>query len=591
MGQIQLLLTKDLGAIVEIPGIVISTSHGRRGMDGIVSTKLFRDFYRKISVETETLDDYFGILKQAVPILADTVRLGRLQLLVNSPANSLVYEEIQDRCEIYLNPNGFNPDCGYRQTFVTKDWGIIQLEAYSRADFEWNESFEDEIDFLTQVVFDCIQKARVSIVMKQAAITDSLTGACNAIGGMNYAYELKKRGEFDRYDAVYLNIKNFNYINQRIGGSQADTVLKEFSRMVREYLKKGELFGRSGGDTFFLLVEKARTEACISFLTSRKILVELERKNMEFDLMVRLGAYSIQPQDTPERALQAAKTAYLYTKNPSAGDVVWFSEDMINISKHDREVAANFNTALKKNEFVVYYQPKVDISTGRLISAEALCRWIMDGRLVPPMEFIPTLEREGSICDLDFYMLHRVCEHITLWKSKGIEPVKISVNFSKIHNLNRKLAEKIIKVICGHKVECQYLEIEITEMSGYEDFDSLSEFVDTMKEYGIETSLDDFGTGYSSLNLLKELRVDTVKLDRSFLQKIGSEDSTDRSMIKSIINMVNDMNMKVVAEGVETDLQRDFLREVNCQEAQGYLFDKPLPEEEFELRLQGERIY
>lgn len=560
-------------------------------MDGMVSTKLFRDFYREMSVETDTVKEYFEVMKKAVPIFADATGLGKLLMIVNSPATSLVYEEIQDRSIIYADPEGFNQDSGFRQTFVTKDWGIVQLEAYSKKDIEWDDSYEDEVGFLTQIVYDCISKARVSIVMKQATITDALTGACNAIGGMNYAQDLKGRGDLEKYDAIYLNIKNFNYINQRVGGRQADKVLKDFSQMVREFLIKGELFGRVGGDTFFLLVEKRRTEECIKYITSRRVLVELERKNMEFDLMVRLGAYRIHPVDTPERALQAAKTAYNYTRNPSAGDVVWFSEDMLSISTHDQEVANNFSKALKRKEFVVFYQPKVDLKTGELISAEALARWMKDEHVVPPMDFIPTLEREGSICDLDYYMLNTVCEHIVEWENKGIEPVKISVNFSRVHILNRKLGEKIVKVVDSHKVSHKYIEIEITEMSGYEDFEALSEFVDVMKENGIETSLDDFGTGYSSLNLLKDLNVDTVKLDRSFLEKINSEDSQDKSMVKNIVSMVNELHMKVVAEGVETDTQRQFLRDVNCQVAQGFLFDKPMPKEKFEFRLLGARVY
>ena len=560
-------------------------------MDGMVSTKLFRDFYRSMSVETDTVREYFEVMKKAVPILADATGLGKLLMVVNSPASGFEYEDIQDRSVIYEDAEGFNPESGFRQTFVTKDWGIVQLEVYSKNGIEWDDSYEDEVGFLTQIVYDCISKARVSIVMKQATFTDSLTGACNAIGGLNYANELKSRGDLEKYDAIYLNIKNFNYINQRVGGRQADKVLKDFSRMVREFLIKGELFGRIGGDTFFILVEKRRTEDCIRYITTRRVLVELERKNMEFDLMVRLGAYRIRPVDDAERALQAAKTAYDYTRNPSAGDVVWFSEDMLDISTHDQEVANDFGKALKKREFVVYYQPKVDLKTGELISAEALCRWGKDDKVVPPMEFIPTLEREGSICDLDFYMLGMVCEHIIEWENKGIEPVKISVNFSRAHILNRKLAGKIIKLINNYKVEHKYIEIEITEMSGYEDFESLSEFVNVMKENGIETSLDDFGTGYSSLNLLKDLNVDTVKLDRSFLEKINSEDSQDKSMVKNIVSMVNELNMKVVAEGVETDSQRQFLKDVNCQVAQGYLFDKPMPREKFEFRLLGSRAY
>lgn len=560
-------------------------------MEGLFTSKSFREFYNKMSAETQTVAEYFEIMKDAMPIIAEEAGLGYCQIVVNSPATSLELEGIQDRSVIYQSSQGYNQETGIRQTYVTDDWGIIQIEIYPLPGFEWAESQYDEIKFLIQVVYDCCCKARVYILMKQALITDSLTGAANSTGIINYTNDLKKADRLEKYDAIYFNIKNFNYINQRVGNRQGDKVLVELSRMIRDFLEKGELFGRVGGDTFFLLVEKERTDECVKFITSRRVLVDLEQKSMEFDLMIRAGIYRIKPYDSANRVLEAAKAAYQYTRNPSAGSIVYFNEDMLKESSHDAAVANDFVKALNKEEFVVYYQPKVDLETGTLESAEALCRWIKDDEIVPPMEFIPILEREGTICHLDFYMLTKVCAHIKDWEERGIEPVKISVNFSRAHILNRKLADKIIKILKNNKVESKFIEIEITEMSGYEDFEALSEFVDAMKEYGISTSLDDFGTGYSSLNLLKDLNVDTVKLDKSFLEKITSENSQDKSMVKNIVSMVNEMNMRVVAEGVENDVQRSFLREVNCSYAQGFLFDKPMPKEKFEFRLMGERMY
>ena len=560
-------------------------------MSGMISTQNFRNFYKKVSVETSTVAEYFEVMKNGILEITDDLKLGYCLMIVNSPASSLELEGIQDRSVIYKDPDGYNDSDGLRQTFVTNDWGIVQMEICPKLGSEWQDDDAEELEFFIQIVYDCISKARISILMKQATITDPLTGACNSTGIINYTNELKRKGVLENFNSVYFSVKNLTYINQRVGGRQADNVLKNFSGMVRDYLVNGELFGRVGGDTFFILVEKDRTDDLIKFLTTRRVLVDLEKKSMEFDLMVKVGAYKIHPVDSANHVIDAAKSAFNYTKNPSAGSVVWFSDDMLKVSEHDQEISSEFAKALKKNEFVVYYQPKVDLEKSSLVSAEALCRWIRNGEIVPPMDFIPVLEREGSITDLDFYMLNNVCEHISDWISRGIEPVKISVNFSRTHILDKKLAEKIIKVIQSHKVDNKYIEIEITEMSGYEDIETLSAFVDTMKENGIETSIDDFGTGYSSLNMIKDLNVDTIKLDKSFLEKITNEESQDRSVVKNIISMVNELNMKVVAEGVENISQVTFLREVNCHVAQGFLFDKPMPREKFEFRLIGERMY
>lgn len=562
-------------------------------MDGMISTQNFIDFYMKLSNETSTLNEYFEVMKSAAKIVAEDLKLGRCLMIVNSPATSLELEEIQDRIEIYLSDKGYNADGGLRQTFVTDDWGVVQIEIYPDTGIFWEDENESELEFIIQVLFDCISKTRAGIIMKQATITDHLTGACNSTGIINYVTDMKEQNKLHLYNSLFFNIKNFNYINTRFGTPQGDKVLKELSRQTRDLLKKGELFGRVTGDSFFILVEKERTDEIIKFLSTRRALIELETKNMEMDIMIRMGVMVISEEDSAMKVLEGTKASYNYTRNPSAGDIVYFKEDMLKASSSDNEIARDFTKALNKGEFVVYYQPKVDLKTSKLIGAEALCRWIKDGKIVPPMEFIPSLERDGSIANLDFYMLNKVCEHIIEWQKKGIEPVKVSVNFSRANFLNKKFAQRIIKLIETYKVEPKYIEVEVTEMSGYEDFEALSEFVNTMKNANIEISLDDFGTGYSSLNLIKDLNVNTIKLDKTFIEKFNMDNSNSqsRSVVKNIVSMVNELNMNVVAEGVETIEQMEFLKEVNCSGAQGFLFDKPMPKNEFEIKLMGERMY
>ena len=263
---------------------------------------------------------------------------------------------------------------------------------------------------------------------------------------------------------------------------------------------------------------------------------------------------------------------------------------MIERSLHDKEISDKFSSAIDNNEFVVYYQPKIDLRDGSLCGSEALVRWKKDNTIVPPTEFIPVLEREGTICVMDFYVLECVCSQIRSWLQQGIEPVRVSANFSKIHLHNKKLAEDIIAVLKKYDVDSKYIEVEITETCGYEDFDALYDFVKSMKNYGIHTSIDDFGTGYSSLNLLSDLDVDIIKLDKSFIQtsdypSVHKSDKKHKSteiVIKTIINMAHELGMQIICEGVETDEQARFLKELNCDMVQGYLYARPLPVEEYE---------
>ena len=211
------------------------------------------------------------------------------------------------------------------------------------------------------------------------------------------------------------------------------------------------------------------------------------------------------------------------------------------------------------------------------------------------MEFIPSLEKDGTICDLDFFVFETVCKSIRDWLDRGIEPVCISSNFSRIHLKNDLFADRILKIMEKYDIDSKYVEIEITESASYEDFQRLEIFLAEMKKHDIDVSIDDFGTGYSSLSLLKNLDVDIIKLDRSFIMDIDSDKSqksrNDRIVINNIIRMANELNMRVIAEGVETEDQAAFLQDASCEMAQGYLFDRPVSHDDFENLLLGNRKY
>ncbi|MCR4787395.1 MAG: bifunctional diguanylate cyclase/phosphodiesterase [Lachnospiraceae bacterium] len=565
-------------------------------MSDILGSEQFKEFYKAVSIEpcdpSEYIKNFIEGAQKGLSIISEEMHIGFCELFINAPSNALDIDGTQERYVLFEKKGNYDSTNGMRDTFVTSDFGIIQIVVYPLGDYSWKDEDEGEMEFLFRVLFDSCLKVRLATLLKQASITDPVTGACNSLGISTQVGKLCATKTIDKYNSLFFNIKNFNYINQRIGSREGDNVLKSYSFMIREFLEKGEVFGRLGGDNFFILVEKDRTEDMIKYISTRRVLANGEDKPIELDITVRIGVYNIKPSDNQHKVISSAKAACEFAKRPSYDDVVYFKDEMLDIVTVNQEVSNNFKKALQRHEFIVFYQPKVDLNTSKLISAEALCRWVRNGEIVPPAEFIPALEKEGTISGLDFYMLGEVCEHITDWKSRGIEPVRISVNFSRTNILNRKLADKILKVIRNHKVDPSYIEIEITETSGYEDFESLAEFVDFMKENGVQTSIDDFGTGYSSLNLIKDLNVDTIKLDKALLEKItDAERNADQSVVRNIISMVNELNMKVVAEGVETDAQREFLKNANCQAAQGFLFDKPMPKEKFEFRLIGERLY
>ena len=244
-----------------------------------------------------------------------------------------------------------------------------------------------------------------------------------------------------------------------------------------------------------------------------------------------------------------------------------------------------FPEALEKEEFLVYYQPKVYLKDYRLAGAEALCRWYHGDELISPGSFIPVLEQNKAICALDFYMLDHVCQDIREWLDEGRDVVKVSVNLSRCNLNHKNLLNNILNTIDKHNVPYQYIELELTETTIDVNFKDLKELVFGLQEHGISVAVDDFGTGYSSLNLVRELPWDTLKIDKSFLEENEDAPGQNRVMLKHIIAMSHEMGIPSIVEGVETFEQVKMLKENNCLMAQGFYFDLPLPKEVFEERL------
>ena len=242
--------------------------------------------------------------------------------------------------------------------------------------------------------------------------------------------------------------------------------------------------------------------------------------------------------------------------------------------------------ALQNKEFVVYFQPKVSIQDMKIAGAEALVRWNYDGQVLPPVKFIPFCERTGLVIDIDFYVLEETCRKMREWMDAGMQLVRISVNFSKYHFNEEGVAERIYNVIQHYGILPEYIEVEFTETAYLDKEELLESTVDKLRSYGIKSSIDDFGSGYSSLNLLQNMDFEVVKLDKSLLGK-GVENDKAKKVISSIIHMAKELDMEVLAEGVETAEELKLLRGLKCDIVQGFFFDKPLPVAEFEKRLRA----
>lgn len=556
----------------------------------ILCSKGFQQFFDKLQDNTFSVEQMIALIQKNFHFIVEELPIGKLTAQITAPKTVLEPNGKQKFFEIYCNSDGYE-ELPHIERFQNDESGNAIIITYPNIKHTWTESERKAIRFLSQNIFHLSEKAHLMGLMQKMSITDLLTGASNTNGFMQFGEALLKQGTFSKYTGMFINIKNFNYINQTVGPRYGDEILRKYAQMIKGVLLQDEILSRLGGDNFTALIQTERVKDFLQFMSNIKISVPYNNGIRSFDIRARIGLCNASQMQSMGETMNAMSAAFNIAKTSGQGDYIWFQPKMLENALHDKEISLIFPNALQNKEFVVYYQPKVTLADNTLCGCEALVRWIRNGKLVPPMEFIPILEREGTICRLDFYVLESVCCDIKNWIAAGIEPVRVSVNFSKIHLRNKNLANDIISVLKKYDVDSKYIEVELTEMSGYENYETLFNFVQIMKENGVSTSIDDFGTGYSSLNLLKDLNVDIIKLDKSFLNKIEQHQKTDEIVIKNIVNMVNELNMEVIAEGVETIIQATFLRNINCCMAQGFLFDRPLPHDDFEKRLCDRHTY
>jgi len=414
---------------------------------------------------------------------------------------------------------------------------------------------------------------------------DLLTGVHNFDSIIKNGGKLEKSGKLRSYTAMALSLKNFKYINQEYGSLAGDEVLIQYATQLTDAAGNGGLVARNGGDNFLILLKSEYAERFLESMKTFRAEIRSEYGDFCLTLFSRCGVAPAKEHSTITNLVDACQLA-LGAARATGEDIVTYENAMAERLQVKKRTLETYQKALEEHEFVPFYQPKVDMKENRLAGAEALARWKRDGRIVPPAEFIPFLEEEGELEELDFYIFEDVCRDLRTWMDQGITPVRVSSNFSKLHLKNTGFAERVLRILEKYGVDGKYVQIEITESSGYEDLEALQRFTKRMHENGVSISVDDFGTGYSSLSMLKNIEADVVKLDRSFLFGVGEEtDPVKEKLITNIVRMIHDLDRIVVCEGVETERHVEFLRSAGCTYAQGFYYDMPLQHDDYEKRL------
>jgi diguanylate cyclase (GGDEF)-like protein len=562
-------------------------------MDIPLYNDIYLDFRSKLLGPVFSTDEIFALMSRHLPLLAQSTHIGLVHCSFYAPVSQFAPNGISGDFTAYHDKKNLptipaTPD--FSETMTTGEQGSFTFQAHPIEGHSFTEQERKFVQLLSWDFFILTGRARLMGNTRKVAISDGMTGAYNQAGIFAFTQQFIRENLKD-YTAFFINLKNFKYINKSMGNQMGDLALRTFVKQILLFLDKTELIARLGGDNFFVLTKKNRQKEFIDKFKITELNLSQGPKPVDVRIQTRIGVYPIEENVIVGDALNNASTAMMAARVIKNRDVVFFTKEMQIQSIHQREISSEFHNALRNRELVVFYQPKIDLTDKHINGAEALARWVRHKTIVPPMDFIPVLEREGSICELDFYVFETACNDIHEWIKAGIEPVRISSNFSKLHLRNEDFADRILGILHKYELDGKYIEVELTEVSDFDDTVAMKKFIDIMRQNDIGVAIDDFGTGYSTLNVLKDYNISVVKIDKSLLNNIGKANSHDEVILRNVVKMARELSKDVIAEGVESQEQADYLKGINCRSAQGFLFDKPLVRDDFQKRLTGEVVY
>lgn len=432
--------------------------------------------------------------------------------------------------------------------------------------------------------------------LKYQAYHDALTGLPNRqLFGDRLAQALVHGRRTGREVAIlFLDLDNFKDINDSIGHHMGDLFLKAVAARLQECCRKEDTVSRFGGDEFLIiltdLMEGVRYAIDVVRRIKASLSVAIVIDGHEMVAKTSIGV-TVSPQDGDdvETLLKNADMAMYRVKESGKNDYAFYTKSMNTTLLKRLRLEADLKNALEKGEFLLHFQPKVNIASGRICGCEALIRWRRaGGGLVSPSEFIPLAEETGLILPMGEWVLQRAAKAARQWHLAGLEGISVAVNLSARQFQDKSLAQKVADILAQEGLPPELLNLEVTENTVMKDVAAAIETMGRIEKMGVSISIDDFGTGYSSLNYLKRFPIDVLKIDSSFVRDIP-EDPDDVAIAKTILSLARNMKLKVVAEGVEKDSQLRFMAAHGCDEIQGYLFSRPLEEAAFTRLLREDR--
>jgi diguanylate cyclase (GGDEF)-like protein len=439
------------------------------------------------------------------------------------------------------------------------------------------------------------EKERAESRIKYLATHDSLTDLPNrSLFNQLLSFWIKTAERYERRCAVlFIDLDRFKLINDSLGHGAGDNLLIEMAKRLRSVVRSSDVVARLGGDEFIILLNEITEEHQVTTVAQNILSVlshSMELNGHECRVTGSIGIAMFPDDGKDEQTLMKnADLAMYLAKSEGKNDIRFFSSDIETHSTNQLRIETSLRHALEREELCLYYQPKLDVSTGQISGVEALLRWIHpELGLLPPMQFIPLAEETGLIVPIGRWVLKTACEQHMAWQCEGLPLVSMAVNVSPRQFSDEFLLRDIDDALANSGMDPKHLQIEITESMVMLNVERAIKVLDSIQSRGVRLAIDDFGTGYSSMSMLKRFPIDTIKIDRSFVRDLP-QNSEDKAIAQAIISMGKALGLRIVAEGVETIEQDQFLRDHSCDEIQGFLFSKPIPSDQITELLRRSR--
>lgn len=438
--------------------------------------------------------------------------------------------------------------------------------------------------FVTLFGIIIANKNRSNRQLQKILYIDPVTGESNYLKFLQEAEKIIKGDRQKEYALVYIDIQNFKYINDTYGHAHGDRILTLINGFITGILQPGEITARAGADRFVTMLYYKDKESLTRKM--EKWAVELDHLlrtlNRNQVLILKSGIYVFGEQKADiDTAIDSAIYAQKTLGRTSESSVVYYNVEMQLQLKQEKELEQDMYAALDERQFVVYFQPKVEILTKKIMGAEALVRWKHPTKgFLTPGSFIPFFEKNGFVKMIDIYVFEEVCRYLRQIIDAGLEAVPISCNYSRRQLGDLQSMDRYLELLQKYQIDPAYLDIELTEEGSISDMEQVKEQAEAIKRAGFQLSIDDFGSGSSSVQLFYRLPIDVLKLDKSIIPNEDMKE-VERELIKSIIHIAGENGISVIWEGIETKEQESYVKDLGCQLVQGYLYARPMPFEDY----------